>query len=375
MGELKALVVTQKVDKNDDILGFFSKWLNELAKRLDKIYVLALEIGKIDLVRNVELHSLGKGCNNNRLRRVLKFNQILLNLCLTNKIDIIFIHMCPEYALLAFPYAKIMKIPMVMWYAHGATNMKLKIAHLLVNKVITPSKESFKIKSGKIIITGHGIDVDKFHPNLTDNLDIFSDEGLKEIDKIQNNENKIILSVGRISPIKNYETLIMAAEALIKYRNIRNLRFQIVGDIPIKSQKGYLVFLKNMVKKYKLEDYVQFIGPVSYTQIHNYYQNCDLFVSTSNTGSLDKAILEAMACGKVILTCNEALSSILDGYSDKLMFENGNIYVLAEKIISLLDMSPQSYQELGHELRNIVVERHSLDELAGKIEEVFNGLT
>ena len=47
------------------------------------------------------------------------------------------------------------------------------------------------------------------------------------------------------------------------------------------------------------------------TKTLEFYQSGDLFVNLSDTGSLDKAVLEAMACGLKILTSNEAFKSVL----------------------------------------------------------------
>lgn len=363
MNKLKALIITQKVNQSDDILGFFFNWLNKLAEKFDKINVLALEKGDGGLAKNIALFSLGKEDGNSRLKRFLKFNRILADLCLNKKIDIIFIHMCPEYTILTWPYARLKRIPIVMWYAHGCMNVKLRIAHLLVNKIITPSKESFRIKSNKTIVTGHGIDINKFN-SVQDGTKLDKEKGKRDI-------KKTILSVGRMAPIKNYEALIKAVDILVNQKNIGHLKFQIVGDVILGSQKRYLDFLKNMVRKYKLENYVQFLGPVSYTQIQDYYQNCDLFVSTSNTGSLDKVVLEVMACGKIVLTSNEAFKYVLGNRSKNLMFEKGNSTELAEKIGSVLQMDKKFQKELGIDLRNIVIEEHNLNKLIDRLRGIF----
>ncbi len=359
---MKVLVITQKIDKNDDILGFFYGWLNELAKKIDKIYVLALEVKNADLAKNIEVYSLRRENGNSKLRRFLKFNQALLNLSQNKKIDIIFIHMCPEYAILAWPYAKLKNIPIVMWYAHGHTNMKLRIAHLLVDKIVTPSSESFRIKSGKVAITGHGINVQKFS----------SQSGIpQDPEKYHESGKKIILSVGRISPIKNYETLIKAADILINQRNIKDLKFQIVGGIPLKSQNKYLDFLKDMVGKYKLEDYLYFVGAVPYVQIQNYYRNCDLFVSASNTGSLDKAVLEAMASARTVLISNEAFADLLKKYSDILIFKKNNPDSLAGKILHTLALQDKDRDNLNYSLRESLAKDHGLDKFINNILAVF----
>ncbi len=268
--------------------------------------------------------------------------------------------MCPEYAILTWPYAKLRNIPIVMWYAHGNVNMRLRITCFLVNRIVSSSQEGFRINSKRLTIAGQGIDVEKFKPRAPNSK--------------PKNGKKIILSVGRISPVKNYETLIRALDILVNQWDARYLELQIVGDVPRKSQNKYLYFLKNLIGRYKLEDYVKFSGPISYTQIENYYQNCELFISTSNTGSLDKVVLEAMACGKIVLTSNEAFNNLLEAYSYILKFDKNDAYGLAEKIVYILEMNTQDRDALAYNLREIVVQKHSLGRLIGKLVGIFQNL-
>src|SRR3989338_2848671 len=57
---LKLLIITQKVDKNDHILGFFHRWLEEFAKNTEKLTVICLEKGEYNLPENVKVLPLGK---------------------------------------------------------------------------------------------------------------------------------------------------------------------------------------------------------------------------------------------------------------------------------------------------------------------------
>ena len=263
--------------------------------------------------------------------------------------------MCPRYAILAAPYAKLMRVPMVMWFTHRSMSNELRIAHRLVDKVVTASKESFRLKSDKVVITGHGIDTDRFKP----------------LDVRREGNTKVILSVGRISPIKDYETLIKAADILIKEKGFRNLKFLIVGDIGTKAQKGYFEMLQRMVASYGLGDCIEFEGPVPHRDVVTYYQNCDLFVSLSHTGSLDKAMLEAMACGNASITCNGAFTSVLDDYADRLMFNEGNVDELVEKSLAILRMRNEARLALGWELRDIVLKGHNVNRLMGNLLRIF----
>jgi len=57
---LKLLIITQKLDERDSVLGFFVGWVRELAKHFPQIIVVCLEKGEYDLPANVRGLSLGK---------------------------------------------------------------------------------------------------------------------------------------------------------------------------------------------------------------------------------------------------------------------------------------------------------------------------
>jgi len=354
---MNLLMITQKIDLDDDILGFTYTWVAKLAERVEKLYVLALWVGRCDLPDNVEVYSIGKEKGAGKLKKFMNFNKIALRIVLSRKVDSIFIHMCPLYAILASPYAKLMRVPMVMWYTHKSTNLTLKIAHLLVDKVITASEESFRLKSKKKIVTGHGIDIDFFKP--------------AEKLHLSNDGKKIILSVGRISPIKDYETLIEATNLLVNEKGIKNIEFLIVGDIGTSEQKSYLKKLKSLVEKYNLKDFIHFIGSVLHHKIVRYYQDCDVFVNLCPTGGLDKTVLEAMSCEKLVLTSNVAFKQMLGNLNYNLTFKKGNYKELADKILNLLSLDVKETRLTREELRNIVMRDHSVDGSMNKVVEVL----
>ena len=352
---LRALMITQKVDLGDDILGFTHTWVNKLAERVERLYVLALAVGRYSLRDNIELFSMGKERGNSRLERLVNFNRVVAGLVLRRNVDIVFIHMCPRYAILAAPFAKLVRVPMVMWFTHRSVNNELRVAHWLVDRVVTASKESFRLKSDKVIITGHGIDTDTFKP-----LDVHK-EG----------NTKVILSVGRISPIKNYETLIEAADILVNQKGREDLEFVVVGDVGTEAQKDYFDKIKEMVRQCQLERHFRFAGSVPHSEVVQYYQNCDVFVNLSHTGSLDKAVLEAMACGKVPITCNEAFKDVFGDYADMLMFEKGDAGHLAGKILGAIEIDADPRSVFERALRGIVVQEHSVEHLMDALVKVF----
>jgi glycosyltransferase involved in cell wall biosynthesis len=358
VSDLRVLMITQKVDLDDDILGFTHTWVNKLAERVEGLYVLALAVGRHSLRDNVELFSMGKERGNSRLERLVNFNRVVGRLVVTRKVDLVFIHMCPRYAILAAPYAKLMRVPMVMWYAHGSVDPELRIAHSLVDRVVTSTREGFRLKSDKVSIVGQGIDTDRFKP----------------LDVCKEGSTEVILSVGRISPIKDYETLIEAADILVNEKRRRDLEFVVVGDVGTEAQREYLDKIKEMVRQCQLERHFRFVGPVPHSEVARYYQVCDVFANISHTGSLDKVVLEAMACGRVPITCNEAFKDTFDNCARMLMFEKGNADDFAGKVINVIEMNGEPRLVVERMLRDIVVREHSIEELVNRITGIFERL-
>jgi len=271
-------------------------------------------------------------------------------------VDVVFCHMYVVFTFMAAPWAKPLRIPIVQWYAHGRVDFKLRLAHVIADKIVTSSKEGFRIKSNKVIITGQGIDTDKFRPARRR--------------KISGNKH-VILSVGRISPVKNYEALIRAADILVNQKGMDNLKFLIAGGVPISSQQAYYEKIVKLTEELGLISWFEFAGMIPHTEVADYYQACDIFVSTSQTGSADKTTLEAMACEKPVLTSNEAFKDMLADNAELLLFTPEKPEELAEKIYGLLQMDGPKRVQLGASLRKIVERDHSVDHLMSRLVEIF----
>lgn len=347
---MKLLIITQKVDINDDNLGSFHDWLKKLASLAD-LFVIANYVGVYELPRNVKVFSLGKEKHARKIIKLLKYQSLLLNLL--PKVDGIFFHMCPEYVIGAGLWPKFFGKKTLLWYTHKSVGWKLKLAEKLVDKIFTASKESFRLPSKKVEITGHGIDIDKFKPQ-TSNL-AYRQAGLK----IKKNKFTII-SVGRISPVKNYDLLIDAAE-ILKSRNFLagNWEIKIAGASILESDKIYSEKLKEKIQEKKLESVIEFVGSVSNKNIAEFYQSGDLFINLSDTGSLDKAVLEAMSCGLKILTSNEAFKNIVPEEN----FTANEPHIVAEKIEKLAKFPNIN----RNKFIDYVSANHGLDNLAKKI--------
>jgi len=334
---MKLLIVTQKVDEDDQLLGFFIDWLRLLADKFESIIVLCLEEGNYNLPQNVRVVSLGKDKGKSKLSQLLSFYKYIL----TGDYNSVFVHMNPIWAVLGGVIWRAKGKKTYLWYTHKSVTLKLRLAEKFSDKIFTASPESFRLKSTKVIVTGHGIDTDLFSPNQEKPV---ADHGLIKI-----------LSVGRIAPIKNYGILVEAARVLRE----RGVGFVVsmIGEPALKEDKGYELRLKNKINELGLEGNFKFLGKVGHKNLPPHYQSNQIFVHLSQTGSLDKTMLEAMASGMIVLSSNDAAKGILPS---ELFFDSPQ--ELANKIIG-----NQSTQDL----RDYVVKNHDLKNLISKISNII----
>jgi len=353
---MKLLILTQKVDINDDVLGFMHGWIKEFARRCDKVTVICLAKGPFNLPANVKVLSLGKESGASRTKYLINFFKYIWQE--RKNYDAVFTHMNYEYVILGGIAWRLLGKKIGLWYAHGYTPPSLRIAEKLSNIIFTSTRSGFRLPSRKIRVVGQGIDIDKFARK---------DQGAKSEQDIFK-----IITVGRISPVKDYKTLILAAEILVG----ENFKFKvkIIGGPATTADKTYLEQLRKMAEDKKLADIIEFTGPIANKDVYRYLQAADLFVNMSHTGSLDKAILEAMVCELPVLTCNEALLGILGGDQNRLIYPKSDYAALAERIKIIYKLNNNDKLEIGRSLREIVARNYNLTSLVEKITNIYGKL-
>src|SRR3989344_4756264 len=117
---MKLLILTQKIDKEDPVLGFFHGWVAKLAEKFEKISVICLQKGEFNLPNNVKVYSLGK---KNKKLPVLSRAKYLTNfyryiLGLHADYDAVFVHMNQEYVVLGGWMWKLIRKKIYLWRNH-----------------------------------------------------------------------------------------------------------------------------------------------------------------------------------------------------------------------------------------------------------------
>lgn len=342
---MKLLILTQKIDQNDDILGFFHGWVAEFAKHCEQVTVICLYKGEYDLPVNVKVLSLGKEESKCKIKYLFRFYKHIWQE--RKSYDAVFVHMNQIYVILGGFFWRVWRKKISLWYTHKQVSPSLRLAEKLVNNIFTASQESFRLPTKKVQVMGHGINTEIFKP----------------LDNRKANQKFSVLTVGRISPIKDIKTLVRAM-AILKEDNIE---LKIVGAPGTPEQEEYLQEIKDLIQEIQIEEKIIFCGSIPNHSVREYYQKADLFVNLAPTGGLDKAILEAMACACPVIVCNETVKKDLGEFTNELFFVHGDANDLAEKIKNLLNSSIDNRQAIANQLRQRVVENHNLEKLIKNI--------
>lgn len=341
---MKLLIVTQKIDYNDPVLGFFHRWVEEFAKSADSVVLLASFVGAHSLPANVSVYSFGKEKGRKKLLRIWNFWGLFSRHFADA--DAVFFHMIPEFVIAASPFLVSRKCSTGLWYAHKSVTPKLRFAEKFVTFIFTSSHDGFRTPSKKVIAVGQAIDTDFF-----------------SVSSLVNHAPGIrLLTAGRISPVKDIETIIRAC-GILKETWTREWVLLVVGGPAVPRDYVYFESLKALVGRLGLAHAVHFAGAHPYLEMPELYRAHDIFISLSSTGSMDKAVLEAMASGLSVLTANESFQSTLPA---KYFLEKRSPELLAERIKVFADE-----QRPNRELRRLVVERHGLTPTIQRIIEVL----
>ena len=339
---MNLLILTQKVDRSDGVLGFFHRWIIEFAQYYEKIIIVCLYRGSYNLPENVKVLSLGKETGENKLKYIYNFYKYIITE--RKNYNSIFVHMNQEYVLLGFLVWKLLGKNIFLWRNHTLGSFLTNVSALFCKNTFCTSKFAYMNRFKNNIIMPVGIDTEYF----------FRKENILK-------NNKEILFLSRISPNKKLDILIEALK-ILKDKNT-DFHLSVVGK-SLKRDEDYSREIKSQIKDYDLEKYVEFFSEIPNYQTIEFYNKCGLFVNLTSSGSYDKTILEAMSCEENILVCNENLKNKIQ---DELIFIEDDYNDLAKKIENLLLMDSDEREKIGKELRQVVIKEHDLKKLMEKL--------
>lgn len=348
---MKLLMLSQKVDENDDVLGFVVSWLKKLSQYFEAVQIICLAKGEYHLPQSVSVYSLGKEKKPNRLQYLLNFYRYLFFTKL--EYEAVLVHMNPEYIILAAWWWKLKNKKIFLWYNHAHGGHLARLAARLANKVFYTSPYAWAASLPNSQIMPVGVDTDIFNIQTP---------------KLPTNEVLQILSLGRISPVKKIEILIEAASILAK----ENFPFHldIYGQAPERDQ-AYYESIRVQASSLEKAGLVNFYGSVANRQTPSIYNQHQLLVNLTPSGSFDKTIIEALSCGKPVLMCNQSMANILPS---SLFFQEGKVQSLVDGIRNIKKSIADKQVALSAvQLREYAINNHSLDLLVKNLYHFIHG--
>ncbi len=167
---------------------------------------------------------------------------------------------------------------------------------------------------------------------------------------LQNKTAPVLVSIGRLLPVKDYPTLLRAFADALKCRPLKLLIF---GEGSERAR------LERMVRALRLEDSVALPGAVP--NVFSALKAADLFVLSSTSESFGNVVAEALACGaKVVSTdCGGPREILMDGKLGALVPPRDPL-ALAKEMLRALDSSPDraALEERGRSFSVETATRH-----------------
>ena len=176
-------------------------------------------------------------------------------------------------------------------------------------------------------------------------------------------DDLVLLNLGRLGGEKNLGELIgLFAEAR---KENENLKFLIVGDGPARED------LEKLAKKLGVSEYVIFTGMVPPTQVQDYYQLGDVFVSASTSETQGLTYIEAAANGLPLLCRqDDCLADVLQEG------ENGYDYTSAEEFLEAIDavMADPAWREHASRRSEEIAAAFDKKAFADAVESIYESV-
>lgn len=223
----------------------------------------------------------------------------------------------PE-GLVAWLVARIARIPAVI-YAHGeeittwrqpAKFRVMRFVYRHADRVIANSEFTrdelleLGVAPERIVLIYPGVDTERFRPGLPCD-DLKASIGLAP-------DEKLILSVGRLSRRKGFDMVIRSLPELL--RQGLKVRYALIG---IGEDWDYL---SNLARELGVADRVHMLGHVPPDDLPRWYNACDVFAMPNreidgDTEGFGMVFIEAAACGKPALagTAGGTGAAVVDG--------------------------------------------------------------
>jgi glycosyltransferase involved in cell wall biosynthesis len=317
-------------------------WIETLASRpeIDRLTVLALRAGAVPPRSKLTVRGFR---GRTRLHTLWRFYAEVRH-TLRRGADAFFVYQTGPYPVLLWPIKMLRGVPIYYWKAHPYISPWTWLsARVVATRVFTATPGSLPLRLSNLVVAGHGIDVQQFSP--ADGPPATRD----------------LVTVGRVTPVKRLEVMIKAV-ARCTERFGPPVSLDIYGPTHDDDYRNGLV---RLIGDLGLSEHIVFRDVTD--DLPRVLHAHRLFLNFSRT-ALDKAVLEAMACGLPVLSTNPAVDEMLPAaLRAGLMVPEDDVDAQADAIHRLLTIGDAERAALGAALRELVVREHNVQGLVERI--------
>jgi glycosyltransferase involved in cell wall biosynthesis len=207
------------------------------------------------------------------------------------------------------------------------------------------------VDARKIVVLPSGVDTSRFRLNR---------RRCRELIGLRGNE-KAILYVGRLHPVKNVESLLIAFARIRK--QFPDVKLLLVGSGTEMSR------LRKIAAQTRIDHFTEFIGEVSPQDVPRYMVAADIFVLPSISEGSPVVILEALAAGVPILASKVGgVPDLVRDGREGFLFEAGNVAQMVD-LLALVLRDSQLRRRMSREGKKRA-NRFPLDEVNDKIFQI-----
>ncbi len=334
------------------------KWINFFVNSKNKIYLITL--AKPNHETKIEIEKIKTKINILVLNNFKSFFKTIFFL-IKGDYSLVHIHYLGWHSLLSLFINSKARLVITPWGSDILNKINflkkiwLRILFKKSNFMICDSErlvnESIKlgIKKNKTMITMFGVDTNLYKKSR----EIFT-----------NKQYYFVGSNRKLEDIYDVKTFIKAAKLICEIRD--DIFFYIAGNGSL--EKKY----KKEIEEINMKDNIKFLGLLNKSQMIDFYNNIDIYVSTSlSDGGLAASIAEAMSFERLIIASNNSDNKIwIKNKQNGYLFESGDYRNLSDLIIHAIENKKNSLT-ISKSSRNLILENYSYEKEMKKVKEKY----
>lgn len=344
---MKLVFVTQTLDPGHAALAQTLDLVRALSARIDELAIVARTDVWEETPRNATVATFDAST---RAGRVLAYERALVPTL--RGADAVLVHMVPEFLVLAAPFTRVRRVPLLLWYTHWHAGRALRLATRLTDVALSVDRASFPLESPKVRGIGHAIDVDVFAASPS-----------------SNEASVRFLAVGRTARWKGLATLLDAFTRVLGAGLDASL--EIRGPSLTSDEVAHRSELRALIDgDPALSRTVVLADPLPRAEMPQLLASADVVVSPNEPRSgatFDKAVFEAAACARPVVSTNQSFAPLLSGLPLPLLARPHDPGGLGDVLLAVGRAAPEVRAAIGAELRRRVVEQHSLGHWADAV--------